>query len=235
MKRIILLALILSGTINTEAQTLSGGLRGGISNWLVLARSGGFVQEAKDGDAVSWDKEAFIRYQTKGRLAFEVAGNTYNREKESYANVWGCNFGGSPYDSSYTQVKYRSTELNISLQYQILTNCTKKCPFFKNITNYIGIVASADIRNYKSVVNQSSTWDNVPMQTYNEKGRGVYYYFGLTHSLVYKIGEHFNAISAVSLRFNPNNGYYDGNWTPMPNTKLSCRAGISYNIIKAKQ
>jgi|GEM_PF-1667081 len=235
MKKIAaVIASILFTTALVSAQDFSVGARTGLGKTVVTDR-------ISDGDMKStWDKEFFVRYETKGRLAFEAGATQYSYQR---AGIWhnsGCIVDYEPlyFEAPTSRNLLTVTDANIidfslGVQYDISCPAMKeKCPFMSNLhsfigANVIGKYAGIETRQVNKRISDGSVYEN------NYTDRSLYdIQLGLSHTLTYDIKRVY-VTSIVGYAVSISTGIFYGNWGgnnwPV-DSRFSTRIGLGYRL-----
>lgn len=201
MKIITTAALLLITLINVSAQEISSGLRTGIGSTFSAK------ELCNSQSTLTWNKEAYIRYETMGKLAAELRFQHYRSSEE--ANTYPLLY--LEYDQPYTYSHYTSNIISdnysasLSIQYDITCPYLKEhCPIMKKVSNYIGIDASVlSIRDIY-ITSAQREQDKEYYTTINrENYNHMYYSLGLSHTLIYKLSENININSSMRVSIAP--------------------------------
>lgn len=195
MKIITTVALLLITLINVSAQDISSGLRTGIGSTFSAK------ELCNSQNTLTWDKEAYIRYETRGKLAAELRFQHYRTSEEdnSYQILY------QEYDQPYTYTHHRANTIrdyysaSFSAQYDITCPYLKNhCPIMKNMSNYLGLDINLTASN--STYISSTQRDSDPnFYTYIDN-RGVNLTrlsVGISHTVFYKLNKNFNINSCM--------------------------------------
>jgi len=224
MKKIITLAI--SGIIfyQVQAQNLSGGFRTGASMWKGQNEGKCFGNSAHNA---TWDKELFVRYQTKGKLAFE-AGMGHYAATASYAQPEGPYpaVGEIPY--YIAAEKSQNIEWNLSAQYDLTCPAlAAKCPLMKRMKSYAGVILSPTLSR--------NTTERKPVDNYNLQSRETTVddwalWTGLSHTMIYNLNEQLYVTSSVRLQVDPNKFFDDAGALKSRDRRMGLQIGFGYNL-----
>lgn len=232
MKYLLSLTLALSLLQYAGAQGISAGFRTGIGNTMNISRmSEGIIDK-------HWEKELFLRYETKKRLALEINGTQYN---DAEAGIWhstGCivdyepilTFESPTRENLLTYTSYNMLDMSLGVQYDI--SCSylqEKCPMMKNFRSFIGVAA---VGTYGKVTTRSTdrSLSDGDITTTERTGSGLYnLHIGVNHTLTYSFGRLY-VTSVAAYLVSPFSETYTSHNQLTPNSKLSFRAGIGYRI-----
>jgi hypothetical protein len=199
MKAILLAALISIPSIAT-AQSWSAGMRTGIGCYNGTSYSKNV--EGEKAHQYAWEKEAFLRYDTKKGLGFEVG---LGQTTEKFNSVVDCgSIASSDVIQSGTNTRNHYYGLNLRAQYT-LPSCPSmgNCPLMSRLSHSPGVVvaptliASETSDIYHHTTSDSYTSENIR----NEKKLNIQ--VGIEDLIRYNINKHFDLQNLVGYRFNP--------------------------------
>lgn len=232
MKYIFSIILTLLFAQNAGAQGFSAGLRTGIGRTMDVSRiSNGTIDN-------TWDKEIFVRLETKGRLAFEAGGTQYRYQRAGIWHSSGCiveyeplYFTAPTSQNLITFTNVNMIDFSLGVQYDISCNVLKeKCPFMKNLRSFIGANA---IGKYASIQTRSVDKQISDGQIHESEytDRSLYdIHLGLNHTLTYDINR-FYITSVVG--YTVSTAIFYGSFADRPspvNSRFSSRIGIGYRL-----
>lgn len=232
MKLILTTILATLALQNASAQDFSVGIRTGLGKTMDVSRiSAGTIDN-------TWDKELFVRYQTKRRLAFEVGGTQYNYQR---AGIWhnsGCivnyeplYFSAPTSENLITTTNVNMLDLSLGVQYDISCNALKdKCPLMKNLSSFIGANVIGKMANVETRSVDKRISDGQINET-EYKDFGIQdIYLGLNHTLTYNIKRvyitsvvGYSISTAIFQRRMTSNDWPIG-------SRLSLRIGVGYTL-----
>ncbi|MCB9044812.1 MAG: hypothetical protein H6550_01610 [Chitinophagales bacterium] len=223
-----LLAALLCGSL--YAQSFSAGLRSGIGKTLDVAK----INEGTINN--TWDKELFLRYETKGRFAFEAGATQYiftRNNSDSYVNTIIC-FPADDYYYKYERVsqfnKYNVIDFGLSAQLDLTCKGMQQCPVLKNMRSFVGVYGSMGYAYTTTTYTDRSYADGMEVNRILEDKYPYNVTLGLNHTLKYTINKMY-ITSVVAYGIQPGSFsymYWAGD--PTPNSKLSLRLGAGYNF-----
>lgn len=225
IRTILALGLIAGLTNEANAQHFSVGARTGVGT-LIEVRKG-----TKDVQNITWDKEIFLRYETKRRLAFETGITHYKydypidlRDGLEYANL---DFAPSPYEFIEGSGTVNAYAINLSAQYDISCPFLKDhCPVFKNLRSYIGINLMPTISSGSQSITSRRKSDGTIFTEESTSPASIDFQAGVSHTLVYTINK-FYLTTVVGINYTEFSSYpFIGG----PNFKGYARIGVGYNL-----
>lgn len=226
MKLIITTFLATLALQSVSAQEFSVGIRTGLGKTMDVSRiSAGTIDN-------TWDKELFVRYETKRRLAFEVGGTQYNTSHSMEPMIWECNWGlPITYEDAGMNAKSSIIDFHLSAQYDISCGYIKEnCPFMKNFRSFIGVnigarYESAEVTRYQKQISDGHITKEVSEQAGINTAQ-----MGLSHTITYRLKKIvFSSVAAYTVYpWSMSTMYIDGN--AYPNSKLSLRIGVGYTL-----
>ncbi len=216
MKILFSILLVSCLAANAHAQNLSAGTRLGASYWLQDQPK---LQEAQ-GQHISFDKAVFLRYETKGRIAYEIGVN-HNRLKTAYA-TGGFNpaYGGTFY---YTT---NYTSFNTSFQVDVSCPHFKACPVLKKLKVYTGVSLSYMIIDEKKVKPASESYPEI-RGSHSEPA----IWAGLNNTMNYELNKSFLITSAFNVQVDPVSTF--SKFTPssfQPTIRTLFQLGMAYKL-----
>lgn len=224
MKLIITTILASLALQSASAQDLSVGIRTGLGKTLQLSN-------LRDGSIhKTWDKELFLRYEIKGRWAFEITGTQYYN-----------NYHITPLDFEYfapptsetldIYSKSNNVDFAVSAQYDISCNYLKEhCPLMKNLRSFIGVNVGVGYRRTTEIYTQKQYADGMVTKENYKYQSLTSPQVGLSHTLTYSLGKVFITSSTTMMLLpfsNQTNWMYQDNYY---NSKLSLRIGVGYTL-----
>jgi hypothetical protein len=233
MKSILTIALVtlVTGTIN--AQQLSGGLRTGASHWMDK-QDGTCFTNSVDGQNTTWDKEVFLRANTKGKFAFEASLGHYAFDNSS--RLATSDFFPHPgwYPQDYQPISLRersqNVEMNLSLQYDMTCAGMQSCPILSKLKSYVGVVVTPTVSYTKTEITSRRNGDAM-MYTSTATESSLAVWTGLSYTLIYNLCEHMYLTSAVRYQIEPNKIFSDSPGAGSnPDNRLGLQVGLGYNL-----
>lgn len=228
MKKIILLSLLAGTFTAAQAQNFSGGLRTGASAW--MDKTEGKCFSNAGGKNATWDKEFFVRYQTKGKFAFEAGIGHYamgsRLTDDGYRNV--LENGTATTYRQQTEQRSQHVEWNVSAQYDMSCPALQeRCPLMKKLKSYVGVVASP-------------TWSRITTSGTGYEGIGNFertrddwrVWTGVSHTMVYSLCENMYLSSSVRMQIDPAN-FFNGSTASTGtgrDSRLGMQIGLGYNL-----
>lgn len=227
MKKLFLAFLVLTAFVGVRAQQISGGFRTGTSYWMNVGD--GQCPGDAVGKNLSWDKEFFIRYNTKGKLAFEFSMGHY-ATKSSYVPKETDQFSIPEYRTLNIRERSQNLEWNISAQYDATCACMQSCPLLKKMKSYIGIVVTPTLSRMETQLNYVDGVSEGSLKSTTTSRDDFSVWTGLSHTLVYNLCERMYISSAVRLQVDPNT-LFDGELPETArNGRFGFQLGLGYNI-----
>lgn len=204
------------------AQDFIGGLRSGIGKNMDAS-------EFCKGDMFfSWNNEGYIRYETKGRFAFEVRAGHYNFKDASEYKPGILEF--LPSELSYPEpiiavnVRTDNYYMALSTQYDITCPAMKEhCPIMKNIKSFVGVDIAGMYINELNNIEDGGTGD-VLRQVNNPRCNMQ---FGISHTLQYQLTEQLNINSSVRMMVSP---YDFAEFNTNKSSQMNFMLGAGYNF-----
>jgi len=214
----------------SNAQQFSGGFRTGASHWMDKEKGKCFSRE-NGRKHNSWDKELFIRYNTKGKLAFEASLGHYSLHN-SYTPDQLTYFAPPEYVVTNVNERSQSLELNLSAQYDVTCPALQqKCPAMKRLKSYAGVILTPTLsRNTIKTTYVDEVSSSDPKTSVSSKDE-MTLWTGLTHTMVYSVCEHLYVSSALRLQIDPNS-FFDKHesGTFSRDSRMGFQIGIGYNF-----
>lgn len=232
MKLIITTFLATLALQSAMAQDFSVGLRTGIGNTLD-------VKQLRSGPIERvWDKELFVRYETKGRLAFEAGATQYNYQ---HAGIWdnsGCivdyeplYFDAPTSENLITTTNVNMIDLSLGVQYDISCIFLKeKCPIMKNMRSFVGANVIGKMANVETrSVDRRISDGQVNETVYRDFGMQDIH-LGVNHTLTYSIKRvYLTSVVGYSISTAIFQQNITSNDWPV-GSKLSLRVGVGYTL-----
>lgn len=223
MKYLLSVIVFLSIAQNADAQGVSAGLRTGVGKTFD-------VTSLKDGAKHSyWEKQLFLRYETNGRLAFEINSTQYNYSYHEEPIIWECTFALPPHETIDIEVTHRNIDFGFSAQYDLSCSILReKCPIMKNFKSYMGI-AGAVVLNERTEIYTNRDFSDGHVT--KERSRYKYLgdiYLGINHTTIYTFGR-FYLTGTATVTVNP---WGLGSFAPKSyneNSRLCLRIGAGYS------
>ena len=224
MKYIFSIIVALFIVQNAGAQGISAGLRTGVGNTLDIT-------SVKDGVKHNyWEKQLFLRYETSGRLAFEINSTQYRYSYHEEPIIWDCTFVPPTHETVDIEVTHRNIDFGLSAQYDL--SCPflqERCPLMKNFKNYIGLTAKSGLNERTDIYTSRALSDGniTEDRTQHRYVDGIH--LGINHTTKYTFGR-FYLTSTATVTVNP----WDlGSFAPAAyneNSRLSLRIGAGYRL-----
>ncbi len=219
---IILLSII---SYTTAAQGISAGFRTGVGNTFD-------VTSVKDGiKHCYWEKQLFLRYETNGRLAFEISSTQY---KYSYAAqypkpicIWDDPIISETIGLTVTNNNF---DFGISAQYDLSCSFLRdNCPLLKNFKSYLGITALTTLNDRTDAYTRRAFSDGNITEDRTRQTTLSDLQVGINHTTKYSFHRLF-ITSSTNITLSPHNL---GSFAPMAygeNSLLNFRVGVGYTL-----
>lgn len=221
MKPLITLLLLAILSSNAYSQGFSAGLSTG------LGATADITQPKLGTMTKSWDKELFLRYETKGRIALETGVNNYSYtyDPTDFYTIGFCATGDGVTNILSTSTNYKFYDVSLGVQLDVTCKKIKAaCPALSNMKSYIGLsLGNSFVKTSTVQAREQITTGEVKKQTINSS----YYhnpFLGLKHIVIYS----FSRLYLISIASYEYHGYQLFN--KMPNSSFSVRAGIGYKF-----
>ncbi len=179
------------------AQHFAAGFRGGLGYTINGNLSKGGLRTAA-GDHLYSVPEAFVRYSTKKRWAFEVSCDRISHQEAwTYTGIFDA-----PYRTQTDVITVRNVECTLSVQYELLDSLRKRHKKLAPFHSYAGFAntASRVFMNtdyyYSDFVRQP-----VPNDSRAENPRWQIW-TGFSHTLIRDFGPRLSALWTVNVRAN---------------------------------
>lgn len=235
MKKAItsLLLLLAAGTVS--AQNFSGGLRAGLNCQSAIDNN-----LKSHGHLTTFQKEAFVRFETKGKWAFEVSGGHEQYKNASHSrtfhvidNFSGEGMGGPMWET--TGINRTAYTVSIKAEYEMSCGQSAHCPLMRRFKNYIGLVAGPSFVHHKTSMMQETVSGASTLHRYDD--HSVQLWAGLSNTLQYALSG--NLFISGNLNYQVNvadgtlfsplfagqlTGYYE------PNNRFTGTLGIGYKF-----
>ncbi|HRO42742.1 MAG TPA: hypothetical protein PL009_07890 [Flavipsychrobacter sp.] len=228
MKKIITLVLTTCIFYSANAQQFSAGVRTGASKWMDKKEGKCF---SSSGQNTTWDKEMFVRYNTKGKFAFEAGMGHYAFSNQVTRTDYGCVYDANANIAAMyahdVYEKSQNLEWNLSAQYDLSCPALQeKCPLMKNLKSYVGVVVSPTLSRY------TTTSYSVEGNYTNKNSRDEWsLWTGLTHSLVYKIDSRLYLSSTMRMQIDPANFFSkQPAGSSVRDSRLGMQIGVGYAL-----
>ena len=232
MKYIIstILAVMLSQGV--QAQDFSLGIRTGLGKNLDVTRiSNGTIDNA-------WDKELFLRYQTKSRLAFEAGATHYNYRRAGIWHSSGCivdyeplYFDAPTHENLLTLTNVNMIDLSLGVQYDISCKALQeKCPIMKQLRSYVGASVIGKYANVNTQMTDRRLSDgSIRETTYRDNSLNDIH-LGINHTLNYTISKlYITSVVGYSVSSTIFQGSFTDRSVPV-GSRLSFRIGVGYTL-----
>lgn len=193
--RNLLLVLALSTPLLGHSQEFSVGARTGVGKNYFL-RSGNTNYPC----VTTWDKQAFVRYQSKKRFALEVGAEHYRYTHTANVRDIYEFYPETAGEQEIRTVTSSNMIFYISAQYDIMCRrAQNSCPLLKNMRSYIGIVlAPTSITDRNSAELRNVNTGKVSNYSYTNQSVAIA--GGLNHTLTYRFSDHLSLSSVLSYR-----------------------------------
>jgi len=231
MKKVLFIfsAALLSATA-IMAQQYSAGLRTG-TGYLIPQKNNEFLTNTFSNH-YSWEKEAFVRRESKKHWAFELAISHSNSGGNSSSNSYStCGvYEGGPLGTRYGQTFISSYAVNLSVQYKIAFGIFKSNPVLRHIRSYAGIRLSPTWMTVKGNYHFDPTI-NSSAYAYNQEDHTRVLWGSFIHTFSYDVTRHlsFSSLAAFSI-----SGDYFGRYmawpAEQPRGKISLQLGAAYRF-----
>ena len=196
--RVVLLAVVaFLITTTVHAQGFSAGARSGIGLWKGEVYNEWTFSNEVQGQTL-WEKEVFLRYETKGHLAFELGVNQVETDYKGV--VYGLCGTGLP--ANYSYISDRSIiekyyGINLRVQYGL------SCPHVPRLRNYPGIAISPTIR----VMEDEASLRNVSTAGVSDGGKittttnDLKMQLGFEDVIRYQLSKHVDIHSLITYKY----------------------------------
>lgn len=224
MKKFFTFCITYCFAIAGIAQNFSAGINTGGTFWIPNkdAANEGWYKNSKK--LITWDRGAFLRYETKGRVALEAAYNNFKINARQWDWVGGGQLDYGTTDSSIHYPTYSSStfnEIKLGVQYRILPKSSK-------LKTYVGVQLTYGINHY--VDEERIVFPNNTDRTIRLDKTNYYSMVGATCRLSYPIFNH------VDLHWQGTGSWMIGNLEtrPLVNNnvwfRISSIVGVSYHL-----
>lgn len=226
MKKLLVFLCTVTAVHAAQAQQFSVGFRTGVSTWGDRQESKSF--DRKDYD-LSWDKEIFLRLETKGKFAFEAGMGHYSIGQRS--EIRQESLGGSNHTILVVRDRSQHVEWNLSAQYEIsCPTLQDKCPLLKKIRSYAGVIISPTLSRTTTTTYTSGNAADITATGYESSRRDVWnVWTGLSHTLIYEYSPKWYFTSSLRMQvepgetFNNTTGYHR-------DSRLGLQIGAGYRF-----
>lgn len=223
MKYLFSIILALSIVQNSGAQGISAGLRTGVGNTFDIT-------SVKEGTKHNyWEKQLFLRYETKGRLAFELNTTQYNYTFDEVPRILQT---FAPMDHEPLALKIQNNNIDFGLSVQYDLSCPflqDKCPLLKNFRSYIGVAAVAILNERTEIATNRYYSDGRVAESRIRQTSINDIQFGLNHTTKYSFNRFF-LTSTLTMTISP---WGIGSFAPAAyteNSLLNLRVGAGYTL-----
>ncbi len=223
MKYLFSIILALSIVQNAGAQGISAGLRTGVGNTFDIT-------SAREGIKHNyWEKQLFMRYETKGRLAFEFSTTQYNYTYDEAPRILET---FAPMDHEPLALKIQNYNIDFSLSVQYDLSCPvlqDKCALMKNFRSYIGVTAVAILNERTEIATNRYYSDGRVAESRIRQTNINDMQFGINHTTKYSFNRFF-LTSTVTMTISP---WGIDSFVPMAqseNSMLNLRIGAGYTL-----
>lgn len=204
MIRFLTLCLLLLASINLNAQSLSAGLRANAAYRMRMADDFSLKLETMYGDHLSLTPEAFVRYTTKKRWAFEASINrSAYRPPDVKAKFYEQ---GQAYDTAALKYKADYLDVTVSALYELKCPKFQNSAFLKRLRSYVGVSLGVVFNNYESAdfLPGHYGWLGwVPAQYIQWEGQEKSIWTGVSHSMSYDLGKKVKLVSSAYFKCRP--------------------------------
>lgn len=223
MKYLFYIILALAIVQNAAAQGVSAGFRTGVGNTLD-------VTSVKDGIRHSyWEKQLFLRYETKSRFAFEFNTTQYNYGYHQTPLMLQTYFP-LDYEPLSLEIQNHNIDFGLSVQYNLSCPFLQdKCPLMKNFSSYLGITAVAVLNERTEIATNRYYSDGRVAESRVRQTNINDMQFGINHTTKYSFNRFF-LTSTVTMTISP---WGIGSFVPMAraeNSMLNLRIGTGYTL-----
>ncbi|HTM66723.1 MAG TPA: hypothetical protein VL093_10410 [Flavipsychrobacter sp.] len=225
MKKLLLFSIAIASFAASDAQQLSGGFRTGVSHWMDQQKGKCFTNSV-DGQSLTWDKEIFVRYQTKGKLAFEASMGQY-----AFNNIRtdANNYGG--YYDVHLKERSQNLEWNLTASYDVTCPEMNACPMMKHLKSYLGVVFTPTLTRYTTELKYREVNDVATYTSAESRRDDFSIWTGLSHTLVYELCDHMYISSALRLQVDPNRIFEKHSGvSSYPDSRVGLQVGFGYNL-----
>ncbi len=227
MKKLFSILLVSCLAANAHAQQWSVGTRVGSSYWI---RNYDYLlteRNAIGGKRLSIDNGVFVRYETKGRIAYEFGLNNSRLKYQFRPQVddgpaWAYN------DLSYTD---NFTTLDASFQVDVTCRHMQACPVLKKFKSFVGITLSPGFLSQRVTAPATERNENIDM-----RGSTFQVWTSVSHTISYQLSKSFAITSVVNFQLNPESlskfspAMSGAFMEPRPGQSFGLRLGAAYNI-----
>jgi len=228
MKRTLTLLAAGLSFYTCTAQQFSGGFRTGASHWMDKQEGKCFTNSA-EGQNITWDKELFVRYNTKGKLAFEVSighyafNNNYKPEQDGFTIP--------EYRLLNVNERSQNLELNLSAQYDVTCPVLQeKCPVMKRLKSYVGVLLTPTLsRNRLKTSYIDGVSEGSVQQSVSSKDE-MALWTGLSHTMIYNLCDHMYVTTAVRLQIDPNRFFDNSGTLRERDGRAGFQIGVGYKL-----
>lgn len=223
---LIILAFLIINIKASAQQGLSVGLRTGIGKMVN-------VTHIRSASTTTWDKQLFVRYQTKGRFAFEAGATQYQYGFNRDPSLMSPGFATPTSKTISSRENYSLTDVLVSAQYDITCPYLQEhCPIMKRLRSFIGINTGLTMIRETSTNTGRSFSDGSINRNVYKNTYWVAPIVGLNHTMTYTFNRLYIS-SVVSYMVQP--GYiqptsYGADGITGTNSKISLRIGLGYRI-----
>lgn len=226
MKKLLIFFCTVAAVQSVQAQQFSAGFRTGASVWGDRHEPKSFDREDYD---LSWDKELFVRFETKGKFAFEAGMGHYSIGQRT--QVRQESIDGNKHTMLEVRNRSQHVEWNLSAQYEIsCPTLQDKCPLLKKIRSYAGVTISPTLSRMTTTTYTSGNSSDITYTGY-ESSRGDVWsvWTGLSHTLRYEYSPQLYFTSSLRMQvepgetFNNTTGYHR-------DSRLGLQIGAGYRF-----
>lgn len=223
MKYLFSIILALSIVQTAGAQGISAGLRTGLGNTFDIT-------SAREGVKHNyWEKQLFLRYETKGRLAFEFSTTQYNYTYDEVPQVLQT-FAPMDHEPIALRIQNNNIDFGLSVQYDLSCPALQdKCAIMKNFRSYIGVTAVAILAERTEIATNRYYSDGRVAESRIRQTSINDMQFGINHTTKYSFNRFF-LTSTVTMTISP---WGIGSFAPAAyteNSMFNLRIGAGYTL-----
>jgi hypothetical protein len=225
----ILAAALLTGT-TVQAQQYSAGIRTGAA-YLIPKKDNPFLSYSIS-NKYAWEKEIFIRKESKKHWAFELAFSSTYTAGNTVSNpvsVCGVNEGG-PGGPQYGRTKISSYAANLSIQYKIAFVGINAHSMLHRFKSYAGIRLSPSWVSISSNTHYDPALNSKPFN-YSQRDQFSTMWGAFTYLLNYEVNKQLNISSLAA--FSISDSYFNNSYgwpVEQARGKISLQLGAAYKF-----
>lgn len=217
----IILALLIVQTAG--AQGISAGLRTGVGNTFDIT-------SAKEGIKHNyWEKQLFLRYETRGRLAFEFSTTQYNYTYDEAPQILET-FAPMDHEPLALRIQNNNIDFGLSVQYDLSCPALQdKCAIMKNFRTYLGVTAVVILAERTEIATNRYYSDGHVAESRIKQTSINDMQFGINHTTKYSFNRFF-LTSTVTMTISP---WEIGSFAPAAyteNSMFNLRIGAGYTL-----